>query len=306
MMTLATLPLVPALVALDLNVTDPSASSGGSGAAPPGGARSTEISVLTYNVRGLPWPLAGGRAKALKAIGAELATMRRDGRQPDVVLIQEGFRGEVGDLVEASGYHYWARGPSRSERASGAGPENGRRYAAVRYPSFGEGWGKGDAVYACDARTGNCTDFHSYFIALARSVGIPARFAIGAAIPSERNDGGVDGYHCWAEFFADGKWWPVDISEGNKYTGLATYYFGRHPANRMPSFAGPQEEVAPHILGVVQHLNRPTGRTSLHRLRDHRQGLGAEHVPHIQRRALAQRFHYTRPSRLTQSAPLQG
>jgi transglutaminase-like putative cysteine protease len=102
----------------------------------------------------------------------------------------------------------------------------------MRYMKYGDGWGKGDAVYACNARTGNCTDFHAYFIALARSVGIPARFAIGAAIPSERNEGGVDGYHCWAEFFAEGKWWPVDISEGNKYTSLSTYYFGHHPANR--------------------------------------------------------------------------
>jgi transglutaminase-like putative cysteine protease len=102
----------------------------------------------------------------------------------------------------------------------------------MRYMKYGDGWGKGDAVYACDARTGNCTDFHSYFIALARSVGIPARFAIGAGIPSERNEGGIDGYHCWAEFYADGKWWPVDMSEGDKYSSLSTYYFGHHPANR--------------------------------------------------------------------------
>ena len=93
--------------------------------------------------------------------------------------------------------------------------------------------GTGDAVYACDAQSGNCSEFHSYFIALARSIGIPARFAIGAAIPSDRNNGGVDGYHCWAEFHADGQWWPVDISEANKYTALATYYFGHHPANRI-------------------------------------------------------------------------
>jgi transglutaminase-like putative cysteine protease len=103
----------------------------------------------------------------------------------------------------------------------------------MRYMKFGSGWGKGDAVYACDAKTGNCTDFHSYFIALSRAVGIPARFAIGAAIPSERNEGGIDGYHCWAEFHTDGKWWPVDISEGDKCSGLSTYYFGRHPANRI-------------------------------------------------------------------------
>ncbi|UCG59424.1 MAG: transglutaminase domain-containing protein [Phycisphaerales bacterium] len=103
----------------------------------------------------------------------------------------------------------------------------------MRYMKFGTGWGKGDAVYACDARTGNCTDFHSYFIALARAIGIPARFAIGAAIPSERNEGGIDGYHCWAEFYTDGRWWPVDISEGDKCSSLSTYYFGHHPANRI-------------------------------------------------------------------------
>jgi len=102
----------------------------------------------------------------------------------------------------------------------------------MRYMKHGTGWGKGDAVYACNIRTGNCTDFHAYFIALARSVGIPARFSIGAAIPSERNDGGIDGYHCWVEFYAEGKWWPVDISEADKYSSLSTYYFGHHPANR--------------------------------------------------------------------------
>jgi transglutaminase-like putative cysteine protease len=103
----------------------------------------------------------------------------------------------------------------------------------MSYMKYGDGWGKGDAVYACDSRTGNCTDFHSYFIALARSVDIPARFAIGASIPSSRNEGGIDGYHCWAEFYTDGKWWPVDISEGDKCSALSTYYFGHHPANRI-------------------------------------------------------------------------
>lgn len=101
----------------------------------------------------------------------------------------------------------------------------------MRYMKYGD-YGRGDANYACDTKTGNCSEFHAYFISLARSAGIPARFAVGASIPADRNDGGMDGYHCWAEFFADGRWWPVDISEGNKYSALATYYFGRHPANR--------------------------------------------------------------------------
>ncbi|MFD0797267.1 transglutaminase-like domain-containing protein [Maribacter chungangensis] len=102
----------------------------------------------------------------------------------------------------------------------------------MRYMKSGT-YGTGDAVYACDALTGNCTEFHSLFISLARSAGIPSRFAVGASIPSDRNEGGISGYHCWAEFYAEGKWWPVDISEANKYTALATYYFGRHPANRI-------------------------------------------------------------------------
>ncbi len=128
----------------------------------------------------------------------------------------------------------------------------------MRYMKYGDGWGKGDAVYACDARTGNCTDFHAYFIALARAVGIPARFAIGAAIPSERNEGGIDGYHCWAEFFADGKWWPIDISEGNKYTSLATYYFGQHPANRFELSRGRDLVVEPGpASGPINFLAYP-------------------------------------------------
>jgi transglutaminase-like putative cysteine protease len=102
----------------------------------------------------------------------------------------------------------------------------------MRYDKSSTGWGKGDAVYACDAKTGNCSDFHAYFIALARSVGIPARFAIGATIPADKNEGEIEGYHCWAEFFADGRWVPVDISEAWKNPDLADYYFGHNPANR--------------------------------------------------------------------------
>src|SRR6266513_5577478 len=102
----------------------------------------------------------------------------------------------------------------------------------MRYDKSGTGWGRGDALYACDARTGNCSDFHAYFIALARSIGIPARFAIGATIPADKNEGTIEGYHCWAEFFAGGSWVPVDISEAWKNPKLADYYFGHNPANR--------------------------------------------------------------------------
>ncbi len=128
----------------------------------------------------------------------------------------------------------------------------------MKYMKHGDGFGRGDAVYACDAKTGNCTDFHSYFIALARASGIPARFAIGAAIPSERSDGGIGGYHCWAEFFAEGQWWPVDISEADKYSSLATYYFGHHPANRVELSRGRDLVVDPGpVSGPINYLAYP-------------------------------------------------
>ena len=127
----------------------------------------------------------------------------------------------------------------------------------MRYIKAGK-YGTGDAVYACDALSGNCTEFHSLFISLARSAGIPSRFAVGASIPSDRDEGGIDGYHCWAEFYAEGKWWPVDISEANKYTALATYYFGRHPANRIEFSRGRdlQVEPCPHS-GPINFLAYP-------------------------------------------------
>jgi hypothetical protein len=128
----------------------------------------------------------------------------------------------------------------------------------LRYMKFGEGWGQGDATHACNSLYGNCTDYHAYFIGLARSIGIPARFAIGVAIPSERNDGGTDGYHCWAEFYAEGKWWPVDISEADKFSALSMYYFGHHPANRFEFSRGRDLVLDPGpVSGPINFLAYP-------------------------------------------------
>ena len=99
---------------------------------------------------------------------------------------------------------------------------------------------------------------HMDFMALSRSVDMPSRFEIGVAIPSERDEGGIDGYHCWAEFYADGRWWPVDISEGDKYSNLATYYFGHVPANRLTLSRGRDLVVEPGPeSGAINSLAYP-------------------------------------------------
>lgn len=77
----------------------------------PEAARDADISVLTYNVKGLPWPAAWDRPQALKAIADRLALMRRGGRQPAVVVLQEAFIGEAKELGDAAGYRYQVLGP---------------------------------------------------------------------------------------------------------------------------------------------------------------------------------------------------
>lgn len=84
------------------------------------------------------------------------------------------------------------------------------------YDKAKPGWGRGDTERACDIRAGNCTDFHSLFISLARAKEIPARFIMGFAIPAQPS-GEVKGYHCWAEFhLQEIGWVPVDPSEASK------------------------------------------------------------------------------------------
>jgi len=107
-------------------------------------------------------------------------------------------------------------------------------FTTMRYDKTGTGWGRGDVLYACDAKKGNCTDFHSLFIAMARSEGIPARFEIGFPLPEDKHSGEIAGYHCWADFYAAGKGWiPVDISEAWKHPEKREYFFGSHDVNRI-------------------------------------------------------------------------
>jgi transglutaminase-like putative cysteine protease len=58
--------------------------------------------------------------------------------------------------------------------------------ATMRYDKSGDGWGRGDAVWACTSKRGNCTDFHSLLIGMMRASGIPARFEIGFPIRSPK------------------------------------------------------------------------------------------------------------------------
>jgi transglutaminase-like putative cysteine protease len=122
--------------------------------------------------------------------------------------------------------------------------------ATVKYDKTSKGWGRGDIYYACDARRGNCTDFHAIVIGYARSLGIPARFAIGLPLPVDRGAGKIAGYHCWAEVYAKGIGWiPIDASEAAKNPARREYFFGAHDENRLELSKGRDVILTPKQAG---------------------------------------------------------
>ena len=97
---------------------------------------------------------------------------------------------------------------------------------------------QGNAVYACDIGVGNCTDYHSYFMSLLRTMDVPARFHMGFNIPNGES-GKVGGYHCWADYYVEGQgWFPVDISEADKAPEKSEYFFGTINKDRVEFTTG--------------------------------------------------------------------
>jgi len=116
----------------------------------------------------------------------------------------------------------------------------------MRYDKSGTGWGRGDSLWACDAKHGNCSDFHSLFISMMRAEKIPARFEIGFPLPENARQGEIPGYHCWAEFYVDGPGWiPVDISEAWKNPSKHDYFFGTLDRNRVQFTIGRDLTLSP-------------------------------------------------------------
>jgi transglutaminase-like putative cysteine protease len=112
------------------------------------------------------------------------------------------------------------------------------------------GWGNGDAEWACESGSGNCSDFHSLFISLARSQRIPAKFEMGFPLPEKRGTGTIAGYHCWAKFKPQASGWiSVDISEADKHPLMKDYYFGNLTPDRVRFTVGRDLDLVPKQNG---------------------------------------------------------
>ena len=161
--------------------------------------------------------------------------------QPDKLIPTDGKIKELAEQVTGSQTGTLAKGKAAYDYL----------FTTMRYDKSGSGWGRGDAVWACDSKHGNCTDFHSPFIGMMRADDIPARFDIGFALPENKDQGDIAGYHCWAEFFARNIGWvPVDISEAWQAKEKADYFFGSVDANRIQFSTGRDITLSPRQDGA--------------------------------------------------------
>jgi exonuclease III len=71
-----------------------------------------EISLLTYNVQDLPWPLVEDRGPALAAIGQRLRNLRLTRAAPQLVVLQEAFSDDSAAMLRDAGYRYVLTGPA--------------------------------------------------------------------------------------------------------------------------------------------------------------------------------------------------
>jgi hypothetical protein len=127
---------------------------------PETGIASMTVSVLTYNIAALPFPVACGklsrstdengnripiacnRKSGVLKIAHALRSLRDKGFEPDIILLQEAFLPVVSEIADIAGYPNWVAGPGPddlgpkySDRASAAFVENRNFWK-------GEKWGK--------------------------------------------------------------------------------------------------------------------------------------------------------------------
>ncbi|WP_298399725.1 endonuclease/exonuclease/phosphatase family protein [Sphingobium sp.] len=127
-----------------LAASSPSASSSQDGFAPAMAALADDLplSVMTYNVMGLPWPVAFGRDEALARIADRLAGLRAQGRQPHILLLQEAFIVDPAAFARRAGYAYVAAGPGVEDLGDAAPTPADRAYLRAARWDRGEGMGK--------------------------------------------------------------------------------------------------------------------------------------------------------------------
>ncbi|AZI36629.1 hypothetical protein NT2_05_02020 [Caenibius tardaugens NBRC 16725] len=100
------------------------------------------LSVMTYNVKGLPWPVAWRRSDALDKIATRLGAMHQQGIAPHIVLLQEAFVPAARAIGAKAGYPYVVSGPDADDTNPSQMPGPAARFADRAHWWKGETEGK--------------------------------------------------------------------------------------------------------------------------------------------------------------------
>ena len=143
----------------------------------------------------------------------------------------------------------------------------------VKFPDKMKASPVGSSTYTWENSCGNCTDFHSLYAAMARSVGLPTQMVYGAFFKGPLDGKDEDqSYHCWIEVWAPNLGWiPLDVAVADVFVddfqineanakrveltvadgfhgpdpGMVEYYFGNLDARRVTFNRGRDLELQP-------------------------------------------------------------
>ena len=118
---------------------------------------------------------------------------------------------------------------------------------------------QGDAVRTVESKHGDSTDLAALFIAMARSVQLPARSVFGFQLPADRPSGELPSHSSWAEFYAAPMGWlPADLAAAVGHPDDREYYFGAIDVNRFQFTFGRDLKLnPPQASGPVNFLIDP-------------------------------------------------
>jgi len=121
-----------------------------------------------------------------------------------------------------------------------------------------KGCGMGEVERLLESLGGKCGDLHSVYVALAKSVGVPAREIFGIRIPKGKEGDMTKAQHCWAEFYLPGYGWvPIDPSDVRKIMLEKKLILGEEKEYREYYFGAVDESRIFYGIGRDLILNPP-------------------------------------------------
>ena len=126
----------------------------------------------------------------------------------------------------------------------------------VKEPATKKASATGSSEHCLTTKTGNCTDFHSLWAALARASGIPTRIVYGSIFKPALDGQDKDGsYHCWPEFYASGLGWVShDVAVADIFRGTYPLNADNDEKVRLTiatPYNGPDEKMVEYYFGSI-------------------------------------------------------